>query len=136
MALQTSTRPLVGEQVDAEVPPATMAVSSTDETDQSAEAVERWPVHVPEVLLPNFNVNELLVRAQWYLFHEWLALVSDGKAARMRNNKNPAKANTDRLFINPPFIINILPDERNHVNSLKNFYRFKALFTTARFLWL
>jgi len=47
-----------------------MAVSRTVDLLQSEDVVVRTLPQPPETLSPSFRVNGLLVRAQWYPFHE------------------------------------------------------------------
>ena len=71
--------------------PVTTTVSKTLDWLQSDEAVVKRPVHVPDVLFPNFKVNGLLVLAQWYPFHEWLA--DTNKAEDNKIIETDAKSN-------------------------------------------
>jgi hypothetical protein len=78
--LQTSTRPEVALHAVRFVPPETMRVSSTDDCDQSLDAVVSRLLQAEVVLFPRSIVNGLDVRAQWYLPHEWLAEAEPARA--------------------------------------------------------
>src|SRR6478735_2224590 len=77
-ALHTSTRPGVGRQFFGRVEPATTVVSRTVDLVQSLLAPARLASQALETLSPSLTVNGLLVRAQWYPFHEWVACAVAG----------------------------------------------------------
>src|SRR6266567_1321580 len=65
LALQISSRPLVGRQFRGLVPPVTIWLLSTVEVFQSEEAFVSAVCQSELTLFPIFTVNGLAVRAQW-----------------------------------------------------------------------
>jgi hypothetical protein len=63
--LQTSTRPVVGRQFFGLAKPWTIVLSKTLDWLQSPDVVPRYESQALVTLSPSFNVNGLLVRAQW-----------------------------------------------------------------------